>query len=179
MSVRNTRGSSDGGKASLLPTHSEDAPEKEGTHKNGLLSPEYATSSLVAGTAYCCISAAMVLLNKFALSGFDFTCPNTLLLLQCSTAVVFVKLAEMMGFWKLERLRWDIVQVRSLALERCHIVVYARDSQGKGRVLRFLARESAGLSMGSFGGLLELYTGSCSHSRTCCRYGCPLTYFSS
>lgn len=99
----------------LLPTHNPPPPVKEDDDsKQGkaLLSPEYASSPLIAGTAYCCVSAAMVLLNKFALSGFDFTCPNTLLLLQCITAVVFVKVAEMLGFWKLERLRWDVVQVQ-------------------------------------------------------------------
>lgn len=98
----------------LLPTHNPPAGKEDPEKIAGksILSPEYAASPVVAGVAYCCVSAAMVLLNKFALSGFDFSCPNTLLLLQCSTAVVFVKLAEILGFWKLERLRWDIVQVR-------------------------------------------------------------------
>jgi hypothetical protein len=96
----------------LLPTHNPPNGKLESAKiGKSLLSAEYATSPVVAGAAYCCVSAAMVLLNKFALSGFDFTCPNTLLLLQCTTAVLFVKLAEMLGFWKLERLRWDIVQV--------------------------------------------------------------------
>ena len=101
----------------MLPTHhapaSKDTGDKEDDSRAGrsLLSLEYATSPVVAGAAYCCVSAAMVLLNKFALSGFDFTCPNMLLLLQCITAVVFVKLAEILGFWRLERLRWDIVRV--------------------------------------------------------------------
>lgn len=114
MSVRSMRSSTgDVKEAMLLPTHNPPpGGNKEEKVGKALLSPEHASSPVVAGGAYCCVSAAMVLLNKFALSGFDFTCPNTLLLLQCSTAVVFVKLAEVLGFWKIERLRWDIVRVR-------------------------------------------------------------------
>jgi hypothetical protein len=124
MSVRAMRSSSSSDglykEPMLLPTHNppngKADPPKLG---KSLLSAEYAASPVVAGAAYCCVSAAMVLLNKFALSGFDFTCPNTLLLLQCATAVLFVKLAEMMGIWKLERLRWDIVQVRPARIMHC------------------------------------------------------------
>ena len=120
MSVRMLKGSSsgEGQDAPMLPTHHapayKDTGDKEDDSRAGrsFLSPEYAASPVVAGTAYCCVSAAMVLLNKFALNGFDFTFPNMLLLIQCITAVVFVKLAEILGFWRLERLRWDIVRVR-------------------------------------------------------------------
>ena len=79
-----------------------------------------ASSTLMAGAAYCSVSAAMVLLNKYALSSFSFTCPNMLLLAQCVSSVVIVKLAELFGVWKVQPLRWDIVKVciaRSVSMQ--------------------------------------------------------------
>jgi hypothetical protein len=103
-------------KESLLPTHvpSEKA-DRDGGTKVGkyFLSAEAASSPLISGIAYCTVSASMVLLNKFALSGFDFTCPNSLLLLQCAASIFFVKIAELWGVWKVEQLRWDLIKVRT------------------------------------------------------------------
>ena len=66
---------------------------------------------LASGVTYCVMSAAMVLLNKYALSGFGFTAPNTLLFAQCVGSVLLVKLSERLGRCKLEPLRWDVVKV--------------------------------------------------------------------
>jgi hypothetical protein len=101
----------------ILPVHngtgktSEKGEHDDDSNGKSLLSAEAASSSLVSGAVYCTVSAAMVILNKFALSGFDFTCPNLLLLFQCITAVAFVKGAELFGVWRVERLRWDVVKV--------------------------------------------------------------------
>lgn len=94
-------------------TAEKDARDSDAKESRGFLSSEAAASPLVSGTVYCIVSAAMVLLNKYALSGFDFSSPNALLLCQCVSAVVFVKAAELMGIWRVEKLRWDVVRVRS------------------------------------------------------------------
>ena len=67
---------------------------------------------LASAITYCTMSASMVLLNKYALSSFHFTCTNSLLFAQCATSVLLVKASERMGFCKLEPLRTDIVSVR-------------------------------------------------------------------
>lgn len=87
------------------------AEHSGGKEARGFLSPEMAASPLISGSVYCVVSAAMVLLNKYALSGFDFSSPNSLLLLQCVSAVGFVKAAELMGVWRVEKLRWDVVRL--------------------------------------------------------------------
>lgn len=104
----------------ILPVVDPAMPGKSAEHSGGkeargFLSPEMAASPLISGSVYCVVSAAMVLLNKYALSGFDFSSPNSLLLLQCVSAVGFVKAAELMGVWRVEKLRWDVVRVRCLA----------------------------------------------------------------
>ena len=102
----------------VLPTHT--APLPANGESDSLQKPASKLQSpLVAGAAYCSVSAAMVLLNKYALSGFDFNCPNMLLLAQCVTSVVIVKGAELLGIWKVEPLRWDIVKVCTLACTMC------------------------------------------------------------
>ena len=53
---------------------------------------------VVAGLSYCLASGSMVLLNKAALSGFNFRAPLSLLLFQCALAVVMVKICEAMGY---------------------------------------------------------------------------------
>lgn len=93
-------------------SNSADGADRDGKDAKGFLSPEMGSSPLISGSVYCAVSAAMVLLNKYALSGFDFSSPNALLLLQCASAVAFVKMAEILGIWKVEKLRWDIVRVR-------------------------------------------------------------------
>lgn len=69
-------------------------------------------SPYLAGAAYCTMSASMVLLNKYALSGFEFHGPNTLLFAQCLASVLIVKLCELLGVWAVQPLRWDVVKVR-------------------------------------------------------------------
>jgi hypothetical protein len=101
----------------VLPTHIGEA-EVAGNDSESLAKSKH-RSPLVAGAAYCTVSAAMVLLNKHALSSFDFTCPNTLLLAQCISAVLVVKLLEMFGVWRVEPLRWDIVKVPLTLLPAC------------------------------------------------------------
>jgi hypothetical protein len=92
----------------VLPTHTGVSVEGKDAE---LLDKARAASPFVSGLAYCSVSAAMVLLNKHALSSFSFACPNTLLLAQCMSSVLIVKGAEMVGVWKVEPLRWDIVKV--------------------------------------------------------------------
>ncbi len=53
----------------------------------------------------------MVLLNKAALSSFDFTSPVSLLFFQCFVCVVLVKVWETAGFIRLEPFSWKIVQL--------------------------------------------------------------------
>jgi len=65
----------------------------------------------LAGASYCCMSTAMVLMNKHALSSFHFTCPNSLLLFQCAMCCVLVKLTEAAGFVTVEKLSWRIVRL--------------------------------------------------------------------
>ena len=96
----------------LLPTSKPNAPSASSRPENGSLEDSKKTSSsLAAGLAYCSVSAAMVLLNKYALSSFHFSCPNMLLLAQCISSVVIVKFVEALGYWKVQPLRWDIVKV--------------------------------------------------------------------
>lgn len=53
----------------------------------------------------------MVLLNKAALSSFDFHSPNSLLFSQCALCVVLVQLCAWAGVVKLEPWNNKIVQV--------------------------------------------------------------------
>lgn len=57
---------------------------------------------VLAGLAYCTASASMVLLNKFALSSFDFRSITMLLLFQCIFCVVAVFATSLLGLIKLE-----------------------------------------------------------------------------
>ncbi len=66
---------------------------------------------IVAGLSYCVASGSMVLLNKAALSGFSFKAPLSLLLFQCTLAVMLVKMCEMLGYVKLQPLKWELVRV--------------------------------------------------------------------
>ena len=172
--------SSGGQEVPILPTYNapcKDTGDKEDATRAGksLLSPEHAASPVVAGAAYCCVSAAMVLLNKFALSGFDFTCPNTLLLLQCITAVVFVKLAESLGFWKLERLRWDIVQVTSPLTMIC-MLHKGPHTLHKCRKICFTASGVAVSVLGRHLSAIHARVRVPYFSACCCRYGSPSTF---
>ena len=60
---------------------------------------------------YISTSASLILLNKYALASFSFQCPNSLLFFHCALAVVLVKVCEMLGYIKVEPLRWQIIKL--------------------------------------------------------------------
>jgi len=66
---------------------------------------------LVAGIFYCCASAGMVLLNKAALSSFNFNAPMSLLFFQCVVCVVLVRLSALLGFVRVEKFNPAIVRL--------------------------------------------------------------------
>lgn len=51
------------------------------------------------------------LLNKAALSSFDFKAPDSLLFFQCFLCVVLVKVFALLGYIKVEPFNWNIVRV--------------------------------------------------------------------
>lgn len=55
-----------------------------------------------AGLSYCTSSVGMVLLNKLALSGFDFHSITSLLIFQCVFCVVAVRMCAALGLITLE-----------------------------------------------------------------------------
>ena len=57
---------------------------------------------ILPGAAYCVASASMILLNKLALSSFDFHSVTMLLLFQCTFCVSAVKVTELLGLVELE-----------------------------------------------------------------------------
>lgn len=63
-----------------------------------------------AGLSYCASSAGMVLLNKFALSGFDFHSITSLLIFQCTFCVIAVHMCAALGLITLEPWNWQIAQ---------------------------------------------------------------------
>ena len=69
-----------------------------------------ASGTLLAGVSYIVTSAALILLNKHALSGFTFKCPNSLLFLHCLLAVILCKVFEAFKLIKLEPLKMSIVK---------------------------------------------------------------------
>lgn len=68
-------------------------------------------TSVVSGAAYCTASISMVLLNKVALSSFDFNSPNALLFFQCALCVLLVKACQGAGLVKLEPFNMQIIRV--------------------------------------------------------------------
>lgn len=94
----------------LLPQSTADLEPEKPAYPSTFLSIRM-SPTVVSGLTYCSVSAAMVLLNKYALSSFHFSSPNSLLLLQCASSVLLVKSIEALGYWKVERLRWDIVKI--------------------------------------------------------------------
>lgn len=95
--------------------------------EKGLLRPEYAAEAkpiaaadarrmlglpvhVVSGAAYCVASASMVLLNKAALSSFDFNSTTSLLFFQCLVCVILVKMADLFGMVTLEPWNMKIIQ---------------------------------------------------------------------
>lgn len=57
---------------------------------------------VVPGLAYCSASASMILLNKLALSKYDFHLLTMLLIFQCTVCVLAVKATAMAGIIHLE-----------------------------------------------------------------------------
>ena len=61
-----------------------------------------APAQVLPGAAYCVASASMILLNKLALSSFDFHSVTMLLLFQCTFCVTAVRTTAALGFIELE-----------------------------------------------------------------------------
>ena len=68
----------------------------------GVRTHDWSMLQVLPGAAYCVASASMILLNKLALSSFDFHSVTMLLLFQCTFCVTAVKATEMAGFIELE-----------------------------------------------------------------------------
>jgi GDP-mannose transporter len=68
-------------------------------------------AGVFAGASYCCASMSMVLLNKMALSSFNFTSANALLTFQCLVCVSLVKICEYMGYVKVEPFNPRVVRL--------------------------------------------------------------------
>eukprot|EP00887_Chlorella_sp_A99_P006839 scaffold2.g6839.t1 len=68
---------------------------------------------LVAGGVYCTVSVAMIVLNKMALSSFQFHSANALLAFQCLFCVVAVQSCAALGLVKTEPFSWGIVKARA------------------------------------------------------------------
>lgn len=103
--------------------------------EKGLLRPEYAAEAkpiaaadarrmlglpvhVVSGAAYCVASASMVLLNKAALSSFDFNSTTSLLFFQCLVCVILVKMADLFGMVTLEPWNMKIIQASPVHLHQ-------------------------------------------------------------
>ncbi len=69
------------------------------------------TTVIVAGAAYCAASVTMVLVNKLALSSFNFTSPTGLLWFQCFVCVVLVWVCEGLQFIRRQRLTMEIMKI--------------------------------------------------------------------
>eukprot|EP00197_Chlamydomonas_leiostraca_P015765 CAMPEP_0202881308 /NCGR_PEP_ID=MMETSP1391-20130828/36339_1 /ASSEMBLY_ACC=CAM_ASM_000867 /TAXON_ID=1034604 /ORGANISM="Chlamydomonas leiostraca, Strain SAG 11-49" /LENGTH=473 /DNA_ID=CAMNT_0049563971 /DNA_START=12 /DNA_END=1432 /DNA_ORIENTATION=- len=68
-------------------------------------------SALASEVTYCLVSAGTVLINKHALSSFDFPAPNTLLLFQFVLACVLLKILDVTGILNLQPIRWEVVKL--------------------------------------------------------------------
>lgn len=69
------------------------------------------TTVIVAGAAYCAASVTMVLVNKLALSSFNFRSPTGLLWFQCFVCVALVWLFEGLQVIRRQRLTMDICKL--------------------------------------------------------------------
>lgn len=68
-------------------------------------------AGVFAGASYCCASMSMVLLNKMALSSFNFSSANALLTFQCLVCVFLVKVCEHLGYVKVEPFNPRVVRL--------------------------------------------------------------------
>ena len=66
---------------------------------------------LIAGAFYCLMSMSMILTNKHVLSNFNYSCTNSILLLQNVMSVLFVLGGNLMGILQTEQMRLDIVKI--------------------------------------------------------------------
>jgi hypothetical protein len=73
--------------------------------------PPKQNSILLPGLMYVATSSSLILLNKHALASFGFGCPNAILLFHCLLAVVLVKASQLMGWIRLEPLKWPLIKV--------------------------------------------------------------------
>lgn len=64
-----------------------------------------------AGCLYCIMSMSMVLMNKHVLSNFEYSCTNSILLLQNIVSVLFVVLGNITNLIQTEPMRMDIVKL--------------------------------------------------------------------
>eukprot|EP00889_Picochlorum_renovo_P000670 jgi/Picre1/27700/NNA_000664.t1 len=127
-SLRNTGQSRDLGDVGSTPSAIEKGTEEahvvpEQEEKQALMGDSGASTAgkgkisgvhhqtLVAGACFCLASGGMTLLNKAALSSFDFKAPDSLLFFQCFLCVVLVKVFAMLGYIKVEPFNWNIVRV--------------------------------------------------------------------
>ena len=94
----------------LSPDDREEKPVAAADSRRSLGLPVH----IVSGAAYCVASASMVLLNKAALSSFDFNSTTSLLFFQCLVCVILVKTADLFRLVTLEPWNMKIIQVRAV-----------------------------------------------------------------
>lgn len=95
-----------------MKSHRHDEDSEALLPKAELQKPGHVGGSvLLPGLCYILASSSILLLNKYALAGFGFACPNSMLLFHCALAALLVKSAELLGYIKLEPVRWQVVQV--------------------------------------------------------------------
>ncbi|XP_078152550.1 golgi nucleotide sugar transporter 1 isoform X1 [Carex rostrata] len=67
--------------------------------------------ALLSGFAYCLCSCSMILVNKFVLSGYDFSAGISLMLYQNFVSVIVVSILSLSGMISTEPLTWRLVRV--------------------------------------------------------------------
>mmetsp|Transcript_6321 Transcript_6321/g.13954 ORF Transcript_6321/g.13954 Transcript_6321/m.13954 type:complete len:367 (-) Transcript_6321:835-1935(-) len=101
--------------ADVLPVSPRDGQAKDASKEVNILAADNVEHQkvvvLLSGLLYISTSASLILLNKHALASFQFHCPNALLLLHCLLAVFLVKMFEVVGWIKLEPLKWSIIKI--------------------------------------------------------------------
>ncbi|XP_064937255.1 GDP-mannose transporter GONST1-like [Musa acuminata AAA Group] len=67
--------------------------------------------ALLSGLAYCISSCSMILVNKFVLSGYDFSAGISLMLYQNFVSVIVVSILSSSGVISTEPLTWKLIKV--------------------------------------------------------------------
>nr|XP_018685224.1 PREDICTED: GDP-mannose transporter GONST1-like isoform X3 [Musa acuminata subsp. malaccensis] len=67
--------------------------------------------ALLSGLAYCISSCSMILVNKFVLSGYDFSAGISLMLYQNLVSVIVVSILSSSGVISTEPLTWKLIRV--------------------------------------------------------------------